>query len=114
MATNYSWKIGDIFTKSVEAVDNVVYKVNWEYIGVDEDTECTFNIVSSTDISTDDLSSFVSYDSVSPEIIIEWIESALGKELIDSHKLIIESRIVKMIEDKEALSTPAPWQPIGI
>ena len=78
----YSWEILELYTKDVTNSDgavlsNAVSQIIWRRTLTAEGGEDRAHYLSATDVDASETSEsdFVSYDSLSPEIIVSWIES---------------------------------------
>lgn len=81
---NYTWKIHSLTKRTINNVDNVVFTIVWEKFGIDEDgysgsvkTAENFNI---EDIDTE---TFVPYEQLTEEILIDWIKNNINEEGIN-------------------------------
>jgi len=78
----YSWEILELYTKDVTNSDGVVLsdavsQIIWRRTLTAENDQDRSHYVSATDVDASQISEsdFVSYDSLSPEVIVSWIES---------------------------------------
>ena len=104
MAITYTWKFPHLTcypTKDYKT--NVVFNVEWRYTG----TEGEYRYVEygTAPIPTDDLSSFVAYDSLTKADVEGWMTTALD---IDAIKSRISAVIDKQKNPTEISKDP-PW-----
>lgn len=78
----YSWEILELYTKDVTNSDGVVLsdavsQIIWRRTLTSESGDDRAHYLSATDVDASQISEsdFVSYDSLSPEIIVSWIEA---------------------------------------
>lgn len=104
---NYTYNIGAITKKTINGIENSIFQVVWEKIGVDENgNRGVFKIATELDTSEVGTSeSFIPYENLTEEIIIGWIESVTTEEQVNG---IILERIQKSI-DNEVQVYEFPW-----
>lgn len=105
--TVYTWKIHSITKKTIQETSDVVFNVVWEKFGLDDDGY-SGSVKSSVTFEIDeiDTSSFVTYDQLTEEIVVNWVKNLVG----NSPNYYIEQEIEKarshwMQVDEEHL----PW-----
>lgn len=105
MAISYKWTVRSIKTQSqISEKQNVVKIVDFMLEGIrNEKNNFILGTVELTfDPSSD---SFIPYDDLTEETVIEWVKSALGIEKIDQYIETIETRFGS---DNE-IETALPW-----
>lgn len=104
---NYTYNIGAITKKTINGIENSIFQVVWEKIGVDENgNRGVFKIATTFDTSEVGTSeSFIPYENLTEEIIIGWIESVTTEEQVNG---VILERIQKSI-DNEVQVYEFPW-----
>ena len=104
MAITYTWKFPHLTCyPTKDSKTNVVFNVEWRYTG----TEGEYRYVEygTAPIPTDDLSSFVAYDSLTKADVEGWMTTALD---IDA----IKSRLSTAIDNQKnppEISKDPPW-----
>lgn len=104
---NYTYNIGAITKKTINGIENAISHVVWEKVGVDENGHRgVFKIATEFDTSEVGIStSFISYENLTKEIIISWIESVTDEEQVNGDIL---EEIQKSI-DNEVQVYEFPW-----
>jgi len=107
MATTYNWdcKTVDVYPTQ-GANTNVVHNVHWKVQGTSNQLDSDGNpitaaIVGTQQLSTDDLTNFVSYENLTNEIVVGWTKDVIGTEQVTS----IEAMVQGMINAKAAPSS---------
>ena len=112
MAISYTWdcKTCDTYpTKSGKS--NVVYNVHWKLTGVDDANNDsngdpqTATVYGTQQVATDDLSSFTNWSSLSESTVQGWVETAMGADVVASHKSSVDNRISQKVTPKSATKT---------
>jgi hypothetical protein len=82
--TNYTWKIHAITKRTINSIDNVVFTVVWEKFGI-EDDGYSGSIKSAANFNIGDIdeSSFVPYDQLTEEIVIDWVKNFIDEESVN-------------------------------
>ena len=90
----YTWELTSLKRKNSSDMNNIIIQTYWKKIGTDENGN-TAHFAGATpfDISTVDPDNFVPYEDLTEEIILGWIQSAVGYE---DH---INERIEKQLEE---------------
>ena len=104
MAITYTWKFPQLTCyPTKDSKTNVVFNVDWRYTG----TEGEYRYVEygTAPIPTDDLSSFIAYDSLTKADVEGWMTTALH---IDAIKSKISAAIDKQKNPTEISKDP-PW-----
>lgn len=90
---NYTWKIHAITKRTINSVDSVVFTVVWEKFGIDSDGYSgSVKMAANFNIDDIDESSFVPYEELTEEILIEWIKNFIDEETVNQS---IEEEIEK-------------------
>jgi len=105
---NYTWKIKNLWTKTVGGQQDYVVIAAYDVTGVDG--EFTSSLSNTAQFSTSSVSSFVPYSELTEEIVLGWIKAELGENGVHS----IESCIAGQIESEKnppvvPVVTPLPW-----
>jgi len=105
---NYTWKVTQLLTETIEGNENYVVIAHCETIGVDGEYSATVpNVIQ---FSTEDVTVFIPYEELTEEVVIAWIKQSLGEEGV----LSIEASIQAQIEAQKnppvtPQETPLPW-----
>jgi hypothetical protein len=105
---NYTWKIKNLWTKTVGEQQDYVVIAAYDVTGVDG--EFTSSLSNTAQFSTSSVGSFVPYSELTEEIVLGWIKAELGENGVHS----IESCIAGQIESEKnppvvPVVTPLPW-----
>lgn len=81
---NYSWKIHSLTKRTINNIESVIFTVVWEKFGIDENgysgsikTTISFNI------NEIDENSFIPYEQLTEEILIDWVKDFINEEAIN-------------------------------
>ena len=112
MSITYTWKLTSF--KKVESsnmLSNIIFQTHWEKIGTDEHGN-TGRFVGATpfDPNKVDPDNFISYNSLSEEIVLEWIKPVV----VGEYERHVNEQISKEIEAKKTViaeihPTSFPW-----
>jgi hypothetical protein len=105
---NYTWKVTQLLTETIEGNENYVVIAHCETIGVDG--EYSASVPNVIQFSTEDVTVFIPYEDLTEEMVIAWIKESLGEEGV----LSIEASIQAQIEAQKnppvtPQETPLPW-----
>lgn len=104
----YNWTISSLEVKPVEAdATNVVVTAHWRLDGTDG-THTAGVYGSQTMQPYEAGATFIPYDQLTQEIVVGWIESAMGEEQVQAHKDAIDGQIANLI-NPPVLTPPLPW-----
>jgi len=84
----YTWDIATLTIKTFNGIDNVVCGVNWSKTGTDEDgNQASYGVATVFSDRVIDVNSnrFISYEDLTQEKIIEWIESKVDQKMVNEH-----------------------------
>jgi len=109
---NYTWKLTSLKRKDTDVAENIVVQTFWKKIGTDADGNVgEFSGATPFDLSSVDPDNFVSYEDLTEEIVIGWIQSVV----VGSYEEHVNGKIAEQIE---AIVSPVvsvtggfPWQP---
>ena len=107
MATTFTWSIDRMSTVQ-EPQPNYVAEVCWTVMGADGTYTAS---VSSRYILPTTESTFVTYEELTEETVINWVQNALGVDGVNSAKAQVQGYIDKQINPPTVvpLNTPLPW-----
>jgi len=96
---NYTWncKTVDVYV-SEGGNENVIYNVHWHLTGEDSETAVRGECIGTHLLDISDTENFISFENVTHEQIIQWVEASMGSEVIDRTKQNIADQISKQIE----------------
>lgn len=105
----YKWNINSISKKTINGIDDVVFKVVFEKFGIDSDG-FSGKFKTSIELNTENVSleNFILYENLTQEIIINWIKFMTDEDIINQY---IENEI-KRSKNKEVQIEDGyfPWQ----
>ena len=112
MAISYEWdcKTCDTYpTKSGKS--NVVYNVHWRLTATDgtnkdsDGNNWTANTYGSQTVSTDDLSSFKNWSSLTNADVQGWVETALTADTVTAMKTSLDAEIAEKVSPTSVTKT---------
>ena len=107
MATTYTWTVQQMYTLQQPDPDYVV-NVLWMLSGTDGTH--TANIQGNTTFDAVQEPNFVPYQNLTSEIVIGWVQAALGPDGIANYEANINGQIQSMITPPVSPQfTPLPW-----
>jgi len=111
MTINYSFKITSCnrlilyIDEEGNRYDNLITKINYQYIGVDSDDNTTALFNSSINLPKPKITDYKNYNSLTENEIIDWLESLISSDEITLMKSVIENNIT----DIKTKTTVLPW-----
>lgn len=112
MAISYEWdcKTCDTYpTKSGKS--NVVYNVHWRLTAIDDSNNDadgnpqTATAYGSQGVSTDDLSNFTNWSSLTNSDVQGWVEAAIGADEVTAMKAVLDARIAEKVTPTSVTKT---------
>jgi hypothetical protein len=109
---NYTWKLTSLKRKNTSELNNVVVQTHWKKTGTDEDGNTgEFSGATPFDLSTVDPTNFTSYEDLTEEAVLGWIQSVV----VGDYERHVNAQIAKQIQDKVSPITEVtggfPWEP---
>lgn len=105
---NYTWKIKNLWTKTIDGQQDYVVIAAYDVTGVDG--EFSSSLSNTAQFSTASVSSFVPYADLTEEIVLGWIQSELGENGVLSITACIEGQIESQKNPPVSPEiTPLPW-----
>jgi len=105
---NYTWKIKNLWTKTIDGQQDYVVIAAYDVTGVDG--EFTSSLSNTAQFSTASVTSFVPYADLTEEIVLGWIQSELGENGVLSITACIEGQIESQKNPPVSPEiTPLPW-----
>ena len=107
MATQYTWNINAMYTLQ-QPDPNYVVNVLWTLTGVDGET--TASIDGNTVFTSQAGPTFVPYNELTPEIVIGWVQEALGPDGVANYEANVQGQINSILNPPVSpQNTPLPW-----
>jgi hypothetical protein len=105
---NYTWKVTELYTQTIEGNEDYVVIAHCETIGVDG--EYTASVPNVIQFSTEEVTAFIPYANLTEELIVGWIKEVLEEEGV----LDIEGSIANQIDTEKnppvaPVNTPLPF-----
>lgn len=108
---NYSWQIKKFATRDQPnyqntVLPNAVVQIKWKRSGVDVEGN-TASIIGYTNLSAEQVSvdDFVSFESLTEDTVVNWLESTLSEEQISAYNDKIQDKINR----KSTTQRAVPW-----
>ena len=112
MAIGYTWNVSKVDTyPTKDSKSDVIYNVHWRLIATDDTNKdsdgnnWTATTYSSQIVSTDDLSSFINWSSLTNADVQGWVETALTADKVTAMKASLDAQIAKKITPTSVLKT---------
>jgi len=106
--TAYSWKITNLFTKTVDGLQDYVVTAMFEVEGVDGEFSSTIN--GNQMFTVKEGSEFIPYANLTEQIVVEWIKEELGENGLISITACIDGQIESQKNPPVSpINTPIPW-----
>ena len=105
--TTYTWTVTNMYTLQ-QPDPNYVVNVLWELTGVDGGYTATLG--GNTVFNSSQTLNFIPYDQLTNEIVIGWVQNALGADGVASYEATAQGQInAKMNPPPVPQITPLPW-----
>jgi len=109
---NYTWKLTSLKRKDSESLKNIIVQTYWEKIGTDENGNTgSFQGATPFDLSSVDPNNFTSYEDLTEEIVLGWIQSVV----VNDYERHVNEKIKEQIDAKvnpvTEVTSGFPWQP---
>jgi hypothetical protein len=106
--TTYTWAVTALYTQTIGTESDYVVIANYEVVGVDG--EYTASLSNTARFSTESVSEFIPYADLTNEIVVGWVQEALGEDGVSNTYACIDG----MIESEKnppvsPVSTPLPF-----
>jgi hypothetical protein len=88
---------------------NYVVTAYWRLTGVDGQYVASLEGINTFDSQQE--STFIPYSELTNDIVVGWIQNALGSEVISNYEEVVQGQINSMINPPPASpqNTPLPW-----
>jgi len=111
MPNTYTWdcRTVDTYPSHTDEQDpantesDVVYNVHWRLTGSDDTNSAT--VIGTQTLSTDDLSTFTSFDSVTHQNMIDWTKAAMGTERVSELESNLDSQLTELANPSSVTRT---------
>jgi hypothetical protein len=106
--TTYNWTITNLYTKTVEGLQDYVVTAMYNVEGVDGEFSSTVN--GSQMFTVKEGADFIPYANLTEEVVVEWIKEELGENGILSITACIDGQIESQKNPPVVpQNTPLPW-----
>lgn len=106
--TTYNWTITNLYTKTVDGLQDYVVIAMYDVTGVDGEFSASVN--GSQMFTVKEGQEFIPYAELTPEIVTEWIKEELGENGILSITACIDGQIESQKNPPVVpQNTPLPW-----
>lgn len=108
MANTYSWDCKTVDTyPTQDSFSDVVYNVHWRLTGTDESGEHSATVIGTQTISVEtiDAETFVSFEELTHDDIVGWVETEMGEERVTELQASVDSQIADKIAPKSVTKT---------
>lgn len=105
-----TWKIVACdYSKSLGGEEDVITNVHYEVVDEETVEEDIFygRTYGSVGIDTSDLSDFTPYDSITEDILIDWVKTVLEEEAVAAAETYVADQIAE--EKSPTTGTGVPW-----
>lgn len=105
---NYTWTVTDLLTIDVDQDPDYVVFANYKVLAEDGQYSAEFEALINFEV--DPGPSFIPYNQLTEEIVLNWIKGTLGQETIDSICLDLTNQIsFQKNPPVTPKLTPLPW-----
>ena len=102
-----TWKIEQLNCKpSFDGKTNVVETIHWRLNGVDGDYATS--VYGSQSVTYKEGSPFTDYDSLTEEIVVEWLKDALGEEQVANYETSVNGQL-EALKNPTVVTPPLPF-----
>lgn len=109
MANTYTWIIEQMDCYPTNPQPDCVFNVHWRCNGTDTASPPNFATTYSVQaVPYDTAESYIPYDQLTPDIVIGWVQEALGAEGVAGVQSNLDSQLA-MLENPPVVSPPLPW-----
>jgi hypothetical protein len=112
MSISYTLKLSSLKKTNIDDLNDVIIQTNWVKIGTDENGNTgSFPGSIQFDLDTLDSNNFISYEDLTEEIVLEWIQSSIS-EAFDAHaNMLISQQIDEKTSRVVEVTGQFPWTP---
>ena len=107
---NFIWKVTDLYTVNTETATSYVVNAMYEVVGSEEKDGLVYTAELSdmARFKVKQNSEFIAYESLTNDIVIDWIKSELGETGVSN----LQASIAGQINSKK--NPPVPPQNVGL
>ena len=106
MSTTFTLKINDLRVIQLTDQPNMVCQIDYEYVGVNDNDRAQMYIGTAR-LNTVDVESFVSFEELTEEVIVGWLEDIWS----DTHYTHMQEQINARLDAPVITSAAKPWEP---
>jgi hypothetical protein len=114
---NYTWKLLSLKKRNTEDLNDVIIQTTWQKIGTDENGNTgSFPGTSEFQLDTVDPDNFISYENLTEEIVVGWIQSSIPEGYEAHADNVISNQIDEKASRIIQVNSGFPWdpEPVGI
>jgi hypothetical protein len=106
---NYTWTITSLIAFPIlEGKSNVISTIFFDVSTEENGTR--YAKTGSINLPTDSIENFIPYDTLKPEILIEWVKHHIGSEGVESIELDVANQLGLQINSPQVpVSVSLPW-----
>lgn len=94
---NYTWELTGLKRKNTDTIQNIIVQTYWKKIGTDENGNVgEFSGATPFDLSTVNSNNFTSYEDLTEEMVLGWIQSVV----VESYEEHVNGLILKQIDEQ--------------
>jgi hypothetical protein len=102
-----TWKIEQLNCKpSFDGKTNVVEAIHWRLNGIDGDYATS--VYGSQGVNYEAGSPFIDYDSLTEEVVVQWLKDALGAEQVATYETNVETQLATL-KNPSVVNPPLPF-----
>ena len=107
--TNYTWVVTALYTQTIEGKQDYVVIANYDVTGTDGTYSASLTS-NTAQFSTEQVETFIPYEDLTNDIVVNWIKETLGENGIISIEACIQGQIDSQINPPQSpQNTPLPW-----
>ena len=106
MSITFTLRINELRVVQLEDQPNTVCQIDYEYVGLNGDNKA-HSYIGTERLNTDDVESFISFDELTEEVVVSWLEASWSESHYDHMQDQINTRFAAPIVTSES----APWLP---
>jgi len=109
---NYTWQLTSLKRKDTSDLQNIVVQTYWKKTGTDENgNEGSFSGATPFDLSSADPTNFTSYEDLTEEMVLGWIQSVVVGDYERHVNEKIAEQIETIVSPVVSVTGGFPWQP---
>lgn len=108
MANTYTWSILKLeCAVNEDGKENVVKSISWQLTATDGTN--TTGLVNNSQIELNPDAPFISYEDLTEEVVLGWVQENLGEEKITGLHVILDAHLVTM-QSPQVVVPALPWK----